>query len=280
MIRELLGFLRDITLGAVALLAAFLPARHWSALDDYLPVTRAFPVSAGLSLLVAVAAGLRAYLIYATLQASNAVDMTLQASGWRPASGGAVPSAAAATAQWVSSWTSLFTFALFTPVGLGLTYLSLSSLVRGLSWVSGEPMGDPVLTVIDRGIRRLRAAGDARHQRQQRERLEGVADPDVVAPGATLGFPGADLVVVSSRRKAEWEAGVTVITAAGWFVLGAPLERTTARGLRTFYPLTAVHGEVVLRRRVAYDLPVHAGDVAAPAAPPGTRDIRTPGPGR
>jgi hypothetical protein len=46
-----------------------------------------------------------------------------------------------------------------------------------------------------------------------------------------------------------------VITAKGWFQLGTPVERATSHGLRTLYPLTTVQGEVVLRRRVAYDLP-------------------------
>ena len=192
---------------------------------------------------------------YATAQASSAIDMTLQAAGWRGSPGGAVPSPGLATAHWVASWFSLFTFALATPLGLLVTYFTLSSVLRCLASAAGEPMGDPALTLIDSAWQRQRDRRATRRTRAARERLEGTEEPDLLVPGASLGHPAADFVVVSARRKPDWEAGVTVITGSGWFQVGSPIERSTSRGLRTLYPLTSVRGEVVLRRRVPYELP-------------------------
>lgn len=247
----------DAAIRAIAAIAAgALPCRYWRHLEPYVPISRAALASALATLLLAAVIGIPGFFRHAEANAGRAIDLTLQATGWRPAEGGAPPpSDAAAGVTWAASFLSLFTFAFLTPIGLLATYLILTGVVCVVSVVADDPRGDPLLTVADAAGLRLWRAWSARRARRRREALEGPEIPDRLVPGRAAGFPEADVVVVASRRKPDWEAGVFVITADAWYRLGTPVERQMPGGLRTLYPLTELRDQEALRRSVRYELP-------------------------
>lgn len=248
-----------------ATIAGVVPFRHWRDLEPHVPVSRAALASALATFLLAAVIGIPGYFRHAEANAGRAIDLTLQATGWRPAeSGAAPPSDATAGANWAASFLSLFTFAFLTPIGLFTSYLGLTGLFRVVSVAAGEPRGDPVLTVIDAAGVRLWRASVARRARRIREALEGPEVPDRLVPGRAAGFPDADFVVVASRRKPDWEAGVFVITQDTWYRLGTPVERQLPGGLRTLYPLTELLDFEVLRRSVRYELPPVSAALSKP----------------
>lgn len=251
---------------AAAIAAGLVPRRYWSRLETLVPVSRAALASALATLVLAAVIGIPAFLRHAEGNARRAVDLTLEATGWRPVQPGATaPSEKVALGTWHASFAtafnqglSLFTFAL-TPIGLLSTYLALTGVVRAVSVAVDDARGDPVLTTVDAVGRRVWRAAEARRTRIARERLEGPDVPDRLVPGRAAGFPDADYVVVASRRKPGWESGAFVITREKWYRLGAPVDRQTPRGLRTLYPLTELRDHEVLRRGVPYELPPVSG---------------------
>jgi hypothetical protein len=91
--------------------------------------------------------------------------------------------------------------------------------------------------------------------RAAREAVEGPEVADRIVTASAAGIPDCDFVVVSSRRKPDWERGLAVFTDDGCYRLGEPVEQTIAGRLRTLYPLTAHDDLEVIRRSVRYDLP-------------------------
>ena len=66
----------------------------------------------------------------------------------------------------------------------------------------------------------------------------------------------ADVVVISSRIKEGWEAGVNVSTDDKWFRIGTPEDRKFEEGLRRLYPLIEDDlSGVAVHRFVRYTLP-------------------------
>src|SRR6185295_8686408 len=115
-------------------------------------------------------------------------------------------------------------FLFFTPLGLGSLYLAGAGVVRFIAAVVDEPFGDPILTGAHRLTLYLTARRAAAVARAKRAALEGADIPDRVLTGAAAGAPGAELVVVSARRKAGWEEGVLVVTGSGWYRIGRIFE--------------------------------------------------------
>lgn len=128
-------------------------------------------------------------------------------------------------------------------------------LVRTVAAGLDDPHGDLLLTVVDGVLLRSVRRGQARWTRTSREGLEGPPVPDRVVPGAQVGLPAAQLVVVASRRKPDWDAGTVVITAGSVYRVGAIVERTIRGRLRTLYPLTEHKDFEAFRRTVHYELP-------------------------
>ncbi len=256
MLHEIWTYLCDLAAFAAATAVAALPRRYWRRVD--LPVERAVLASALATILLAVCIGAPAFMRYSSAQADRATEMMLQATGWRPAPHDRLTASAReqrATAAWWSSYLSFFAFAFFTPVGLLSGYLLLSGAARATAVAADERFGDPILTALDAFGRRLAIGATRRRAARARERLEGPEKPDRLLAGAAAGIPGADCVIVASRRKAGWEPGVFVVTGEKWYRLGTPVERALPGGLRTFYPLTELRDGEVLRRAVRYEMP-------------------------
>jgi hypothetical protein len=233
-----------------------IPRRYWPTLETWIPVSRAGLASALATVALAAALAIPAFYRHAERNAGLAIDLTLQATGWRAVQPGAtMPSDKIATATWGASFFSLFSFAFLTPIGLLCTYLGFTGTVRAVSTVADDARGDPILTMLDAVVRRAGRTAEARRARRSRERLEGPEVPDRLLPGRAAGFPDADYVIVSSRRKPDWEPGVFVVTREKWYKLGTPIDRQMAGGLRTLYPLTELRTQEVLRRGVPYELP-------------------------
>jgi hypothetical protein len=254
-----------IARGALACVLAILPRRHWGRLERWVPVGAASLPSAVLTFFLGAAIGIPGYIAHTEANYAVAGGFLAQALGIRPPAEGTTPQQAEqlAGAQFHASRLSMFTFA-FTPAGLVSLYLLGSGAIRGVATYIVEPWGDPVLTAIDAVLLKQRIAGAAREQRAAREALEGPEVPDRLVTGKAAGLPDADYVVVASRQKPGWEAGVFVITPGTWFRLGPPVERTLHAGLRTLYPLTELKDLEVRRKSVEYELPPLSGSPSSP----------------
>jgi hypothetical protein len=252
-----------LTLG---LLAAWLPYRRWSALPVWILVERAAFASGLLTILGGAAIGIPGFLEHAGANVSFA-NQTIVTEAQRNAqveyNRGLVMG---------YSGLSIFTFLFLTPAGLLTLYLLGSGGVRaGGAWFD-DPIGDPILTGVDRLITGGRDHSREVAARKDREALEGPEIPDRAVTPAAANLPGCDVVIVASRRKPGWDAGVTVFTAEAAYRIGSPVERTIAGRLRTLYPLTGHKDLEAIRKSVHYELPpltapvkAAAGGAAAPA---------------
>jgi hypothetical protein len=264
-------FIVWIAEAAVACLAGVLPRRHWPRLDERFPVTSMAGVSAIVTFFAAAAIGIPGYFRYVQSRTDLIVSSLLAATTGL-LTPGANPrellSEQGAQMVWVSGYFAPFTFALLTPTGLVSFYLTLTGYYRLAAWYVESPQGDPVLTLIDSFIagRRIVAAGE--RAKEARERLEGPEVPDRLVTGKSAGIPDAELVVVASRRKPGWEAGVFLISSGTWYRLGLPEERMLPSGLRTFYPMNELKDLEVRRRSVEYELPPLSGSPSSQEGKP------------
>jgi hypothetical protein len=253
-IRELAEFIAAALGGLAGVAAAFLPSRWWGAFPN-LPIGRALLPAAILTLGVGIGVGVDGFLDYGQRAADALATATLDV-GSRQAAGAPPGTPEITTAAPVAiSALSPVAFLLFTPLGWLAMYLTLSGAVRAISAVVDDPVGDPVLTLVDRLASGGRRRTTATLARLARERQEGPEVPDRLFTGEWAGLAGVDLVVVSSRRKPDWTAGTFVITDDGWYTLGEPYDLRLPEGLRTVYPLTRQTVVEVLRRGVSYELP-------------------------
>jgi hypothetical protein len=244
----------------VAMFASALPRRWWHPMEAHVPVRQAAVMSGIATFLFAMAVGLPAYVRHAEAAAGHAVDLALESSGWRPAPEAGRVSAGDAQATWVASFMSPVTF-VFSPIGALMVYLAFTGGFRAISAAMDDARGDPVLTAVDGVAFRWKTRRARRRAIDARAQLEGSEVPDRVTTGAAAGIPGAEVVIVASRRKPGWDAGVFVITDEGWFRLGPPADRDTPLGLRTLYPLTEVRDQEALRKSVHYQFPRAPGRV-------------------
>ena len=231
------------------MLASLLPARVWPRLPVSFPMTPAAFACGLASIFAALAVGIPGFLEHAHLNTSLALDAELHQVFTNPDAGyrqGYVQGFSAL---------SIFTFLLLTPKGWLTLYLTGTGLLRMSAAWFDDAMGEPVLTLVDAALFRQRNVRRVRHARAAREALEGPEIPDRVVTPASAGLTGCDLVIVSSRRKPDWERGLAVFTEDGCYRLGDPVEQTIAGRLRTLYPLTAHNDLEAIRRSVRYQLP-------------------------
>lgn len=254
--RNFLTFLAEIGRYVVAPLFALLPRRHWERFDR-LPIRQMAWAAALLNVFAGAALGIVGFLAYANVLADGAVELMLQATGWRRTAVGLVPpgAAGAASAGFLGQYFVVFAFSLTTPAGWAASYLAMTGMVRAAAAYVGEPFGDPLLTAADATIQTIRRRLAVHRAVALRRSLEGEAVPDRVLTGAQLGLSAADLVVIASRQKPDWTPGTFVDTGHVWYRIGDPVQRDTPNGLRTLYPLHEVRDLGVIRRRVLYTLP-------------------------
>lgn len=239
--------------------AGVLPRRHWPALDRRIPVSEMALPSAIATFGVAALFGIPGFFRYVERRTDIIVEGVLVATGWMAPPEQPVLAEGAAQMVWISGYLAPFTYALLTPTGLVTFYLALSGYFRLAAWYVDQPQGDFLLTLLDSAVARRRRAAGIDRSRADREALEGPETPDRLITGRAAGIPEAELVVVSSRRKPGWEAGVFVITPDAWYRLGQPVERILPGGLRTLYPLSEIHDLEVRRKSVEYELPPLSG---------------------
>ena len=244
---------------AAAVVAGVLPRRLWPRLNERIPMWRAATASGLFTLFVAFAIGIPGYFRYVQGNSSRTVALLLQSTGWMALGPGEQAPAGSGETNLLAGIVSPFTYALLTPIGLFTMYLAVTGFLRAVSAHVDDPRGDPVLTLVDRLVTRLRRMASARRDIRAREELEGPDLPDRLVPGTAAGFPDADFVVVASRRKPGWDPGVFVITPDVWYRIGRPTEMMLRGGLRTLYPLTEIRDLEVVRRSVEYVLPPLSG---------------------
>ncbi len=239
-------------MGGVA--AAFLPPRYWSQFDDRLPVTSSGTLSGVLTFMTGGVLGVVGFIRYAGAQASalnTAMLKVAERQLAQPPGGNEITST---TPMFVNAIAPV-AFLFFTPLGLICLYLIVTGAIRGIANVVEDPLGDPLLTGADLALRAARTRRQARSDARRREDAEGPEIPDRAVSGRAAGLPGADVVIVSSRRKNGWTAGLIVMTTERWYRLGEPVERVVEGRLRTLYPLKEHNDLEAARRTVHYELP-------------------------
>lgn len=231
--------MRALVENLVAIPAGLLPKRWWGRFPS-LQIERFAGRSGFATMMVGLALGVPWFLSYAE-------DLGMRVSVSRIAENpDPTPAAFPALAPF-----------LFVTTARGMLsfYLVVSGMIRAVAAYVDDPHGDPVLSLVVAGAARVRTRTREVARAADRARREGPQAPDRLYPGEWAGLPQADYVVVASRRKPGWEAGVFVITSDKWYRLGAPFDLDTSAGLRTIYPLAALDTPEVLRKGVRYELP-------------------------
>ena len=242
--------------------ASLLPHRHWRRLPSWLPVETAAVVSGVATLFLGAAIGIPGFLEHAGVTVSLANETMLEYGYWHRGMAGGF------------SGLAIFTFLLLTPKGWATLYLIGSGGLRAAAAWFDDPLGDPILTILDTRLFARQEHRRANDAKKTREALEGPEIPDRVVTSTAAGIPGCDLVIVASRKKPGWECGVVVFTPAVVYRIGEPVERTIAGRLRTLYPLSEHKDLEAVRKSVDYDLPTaRTGD--APVEPGRTTGDRS-----
>jgi hypothetical protein len=233
-----------------AVVAALLPHRHWRRLPSWVPVDSAAFLSGILTIFLGTAVGIPGFLEHAGLNVSF-INQAVVDEEMRN------PKAAGYSRGMVQGFAglSIFTFLLLTPAGWLTMYLMGSGGIRAAGGWFDDPVGDPILTLLDHSLFRRRERRREMDAKRTREALEGPEIADRVVSNTSAGIPGCDLVIVASRRKPGWERGVVVFTASTVYRIGEPVERTIAGRLRTLYPLSEHKDLEAVRKSVEYDLP-------------------------
>jgi hypothetical protein len=248
----LLDFFREIAAAVAAVVAAFLPSRVWPNFPS-LPVRKAAPISAILTIVAAAVVGVGGFIDYSARISRETAALIIKVSEAQNA--GRLPADAAVTVAPLGVAALTPVSFLFTPIGLLAAYLALSGLARVLTAVVDDHMGDPILTAVDAAVQRTSLTARRARARRERERAEGAEVPDRLYPAGWARLTDADFVLVASRRKNDWDKGTFVITSDKWYVVGEPFDMQLADGLRTIYPLKEHTTRDVMRRGVHYELP-------------------------
>ena len=228
-----------------ALVLAIAPVRWWPWLDRYAPVSRLAVPSALLTIIAGGTLGIVGFISFSQRQASAINDAILTG----PSGAGAIGTFELQSLAAISPLAFLL-----TPSGVAAVYFVLSGLVRALAGAFAEPVGDPLLTAVDGAIVRAYRGAERMRMSRARERDEGPEVPDRILRGVHLGL-GADLVIVSSRRKPDWDQGTIVRSGKRWFRVGVVEERVLAGRLRTLYPPSVLRDHAAIRRQVTYAIP-------------------------
>jgi hypothetical protein len=227
-----------------AIVLANLPVRHWHRFDEHFPLARVAWIS-GLAVMISgFAVGIPGFLFFLAEAASGFNEAVIRispdhmvAKGW---------ALGAPIAFFFGTWTGLLSL-----------YLAGSGLLRfAEAFLADHPRGDFLLTGVDASARAIWLRARAYDQRKTREKQEGPPMPDRLVTGEALGHDDADLVVLASRAKADWEPRSYLVTADGTaYRIGQPFDVTLAGGLRTAYPLTELKTGEAIRHAIAYELP-------------------------
>jgi hypothetical protein len=250
--------LADFVMGGfrrvIGILAAMLPSRWWPWLDFYVPTTSSAIPASILTLLTGMAIGIPGFLSYAE-EAASAVN----AVAWETAKQNPDTENVGALLRGAPSAFSALSLVLFlftTPTGWLTMYLGGSGLLRAVSAAIEGGFGDPLLTAVDAIAMGTRRRTMTTLQRVRREALEGPEMPDRLMGAAQLDITDAELVIVASRPKPDWNKGTVVLTGDGKaYRVGVIEQRTIAGALRTLYPLTEHKDLEAFRRVVHYELP-------------------------
>jgi hypothetical protein len=248
MIRDALSFL-----GAMA--GTILPYRYWERLPDSFPLRSGAFASALVTFFFGASIGIPGFLEHVGYVASETNAATIRLAEQQIAAGMHPDDPRAAKVLPGVHILSFFTFLLLTPKGWATMYLMGSGSLRLASVWFDDPIGDPLLTLVDGKVLKRVDRRHAERARVTREQLEGPETPDRVVSSEKAGIPGCDLVIVAARAKPGWSRGVVVYTAETCYRIGDPVERTIAGNLRTLYPLTEHTDLEAVRRSVDYDLP-------------------------
>jgi hypothetical protein len=234
-----------------ALLVCAAPRRVWEGIDPRLPLRRAAAAAGVLTLVVGFFFGFDQFLKYGVRQA-DAHNAWMLSQLSKPAAPnddkiGLLP--------YGMSVLALPMFLFFTPAGLLSLYLCSSGAARAISAAVEDPHGDPLISFVHWLATTAWTRNSEERKHIARGRLEGADAPDVLRTGEWADLHGVDYVVLSARRKPEWDAGAIVMTDTDWYKLGVPYDMETPAGLRTVYPLTRMNAVEVVRRGIRYELP-------------------------
>jgi hypothetical protein len=243
---------RRVATGVAGALAAVLPARYWPGIERRgIAAADTAGVSALLTLVPAAVLGVRAFLAHvgAGATAADRVVVQIATTQIRSSTGPEITSSAAQAISVASALTFLV-----TPAGALTMYLAASASLRLLGSYLDAPFGDPLLTCVDAGVRHVSHAMRGTYDSARQRTSFGPAVADRIVDGAAVDVPNADVVIVSSRPKENWDPGVMVVSSDGCYLIGTPLRRRIDRRDRILYPLVRKHDAAIVRRSVRYEV--------------------------
>jgi hypothetical protein len=244
-----------------AIFAAMLPRRYWPALDGFVPASQAAPVASLLTMAAGIVLGFFGFFAHLGEVTSLNNAAYLEAAVRYEGEDMPLPSAL--------SGLSFFTFVLLTPQGWLSSYLAISGLVRTIGSQFDDPHGDFLLTLADAGARRVTAATMRRGEIANRHLLEGPQVRDRIVRGSQVGLPAADVVIIVSRIRDDWQPGTIVLSNRGEFRILDAEDRTIEGRLRRLYSLARVADLEAFRRTVTYEFPeFFAPEPVAPRGAP------------
>ena len=241
----------EVCLGTLIALA---PRRHWAHLERRFHVGPYLMLSAVLSLTVGIVIGVPAFSSHLSAAMSAASRLTIRAAAAQIQR----PEGPEPTTRLTSALSAMFIVSfVLTPVGFLTTYLAASGVFRAACVWFDDPLGDPVLTLLDAMVRRLRLGAAGAIRRVQQRRRFGSAVPDEVVRGAAAGFANADFVVMASRPKEGWTKGLMIVADDGAYRVVDVVEKTIDRHTRVLYVLQRKTDSEILRRTIRYALPAY-----------------------
>lgn len=221
-----------------------MPTSWWGPLEERFQLSRHSWLSGLVTMFVGIGLGIPGYIGYVQTAAGgvnqaliDAQSDLVQLPGW--------------------GLLSLPLFLLTTPTGLASMYLTASGFMRAVAaYLTDESYGDLLLTWLDNSVRRSVKVRKKKRESAARARLEGADVPDRLVTGKDAGRPEYELVVLTSRRKADWDPRVYLVSQAGRaFQITEIFDVTTPAGLRTGYALTELRTLEAIRHAIAYELP-------------------------
>lgn len=146
-------------------------------------------------------------------------------------------------------------YALTSLTGLTTGVASVGGLVRLLHGaITRDVMPDPLLGLIDLGLRKLR--GET--ARRVRERSKDRSPDKLIMGSAKDDFA----IIIETSKDLDWREGNTIIVASTWYRLRSKSESKGPSGLRLRYILEEMPVGVAVRGVRRYD-PGHAPEIVS-----------------
>jgi hypothetical protein len=238
----------------LGLLASLLPVRYWRRVERHAPAGESAIASGAVTAAIGLVVGLPAFIAHLSAGAETANGVMVRIAAFQIGH----PGGPEITTRFALTASALTAFAFpLTPLGVVSLYLVVTGVLRAVSASLHDPVGDPILTLVDALARRLSyILIGAPARRLQLRRSFGPERPDSILSPHEAGLEAADLVIRSSRPKTGWNEGAVLVSQQlWWFRLLPPIERTSGPYREILYPLRQKKDFGAVTQVVTYEIP-------------------------